>query len=70
MIHCNETGVEFIKVYPMENVSQLMDITEQLSIRQNQQCNISVVFSNSIGSSKPYEQQFSKCCVNSNEVFG
>ena len=32
-------------------------------VPQNEQCTISIVFRNSIGSSNPYELKFSKCYV-------
>ena len=36
---------------------------ESVSVVKNQQCEINIVFSNNVGSSEPYEQEFSKCFI-------
>lgn len=63
-IQCNETDVynsttEVDYIY----VQKPANITGSVCVPQNEQCTISIVFINSIGSSNPYELKFSKCYV-------
>ena len=61
-IQCNETGIIFNTTYTMEPDSRPMDITEQLSIPQHQECNISALFMNANGSDL-FIMEFSKICL-------
>ena len=45
----------------MENTPTPMNITGSVSLPQNQQCNISIVFSNEAGSSEPFILAISQC---------
>ena len=48
----------------MDNTTQPMNITGSVSVPLNQQCNISIVFSNEAGSSEPFILAFGKYSVN------
>ena len=61
-IQCNETGIVFNTTYTVESDSRPTDITEQLSIHQHQECNISVLFINANGSDLSI-MEFSKICL-------
>ena len=46
---------------PSANVET--NITGSVSVVKDQQCKINIVFSNNVGSSEPYELEFSKCFI-------
>uniref|UniRef100_A0A1X7UT92 Fibronectin type-III domain-containing protein n=1 Tax=Amphimedon queenslandica TaxID=400682 RepID=A0A1X7UT92_AMPQE len=55
-VHCNDTSsIElYSSSFIIEYTKQPMNITGSVSVLLNQQCNISIVFSNSVGSSEPF----------------
>ena len=59
-VHCNDTGSIFSSSYLIEYAKQPNNITGLISVPQYQQCNISIVFSNEAGSSKPFILAFGK----------
>ena len=61
-IQCNETGIVFNTTYTVESDSRPTDITEQLSIPQHQECNISALFINANGSDL-FIMEFGKICL-------
>ena len=63
-VHCNETSGIFSSSYIVEYTKQPNNITGSVLVPQYQQCNISIVFSNEAGSSKPFILPFGKVvCV-------
>ena len=62
ILQCNETGIVFNTTYTVESDSRPMDITEQLSIPQYQECNISALFRNANGSDSSI-MEFCKICL-------
>ena len=68
-IQCNETGVVYFNTILVEYAHRPMNITGSVSVPQNEQCSLSVVFSNNNGSSEPFVLIFGKCPVNTTEVF-
>ncbi|XP_019859838.1 PREDICTED: uncharacterized protein LOC109588091 [Amphimedon queenslandica] len=53
-IQCTGTGVVYDNTILVEYAKRPMNITGLISVPQYQQCNITVVFSNEAGSSKPF----------------
>ena len=68
-IKCNETGVIYKNTTEVEYAHTPMNITGSVSVPQYEQCNISIVFSNNNGSSKPFIKTFGECSLNATEVF-
>ena len=58
-VQCNGTDIN--RTYLLEHAPR--NITGAVTVPQNQMCSLDIVFSNSNGSSKPYEISFSKCPV-------
>ena len=58
-IECNGTGV-YDNTTLVEYAKQPMNITGSVPVPLNQQCTITVVFSNSAGSSEPFILAFGK----------
>ncbi|XP_019854339.1 PREDICTED: uncharacterized protein LOC109583433 [Amphimedon queenslandica] len=60
IIWCNGAGVVYHSIeqvkylYPVENAPKPMNITGSASVPKNQQCNMSIAFSNGAGSSEPF----------------
>ena len=59
-IQCTGAGFVFNKIYLVDSATRPMNITGSVLLPQNQQCNISIVFSNGAGSSEPFILAFSK----------
>uniref|UniRef100_A0A1X7T3Q1 Fibronectin type-III domain-containing protein n=1 Tax=Amphimedon queenslandica TaxID=400682 RepID=A0A1X7T3Q1_AMPQE len=62
-IQCTGTGAVFANMYLVENTLVPINITGSVPVPLNQQCNITVVFSNEAGSSEPFILPFGKLCV-------
>ena len=62
IIKCNG-NVEYNDTTLVDNATQPMNITGLVSVPLNQQCTISIVFSNEAGSSEPFILAFSKYSV-------
>ena len=62
-IQCNGTGAVFNKIYLVKYATQPRNITGSVPVPLNQQCNISIVFSNEAGSSEPFTLAFGKYSV-------
>ena len=63
-VHCNETGGIYSSSYTIEYAKQQNNITGSVPVLQYQQCNISIVFSNEVGSSEPFILAFGQLvCV-------
>ena len=58
-IQCTGTVVQNI-IYLVQNAKQPMNITVSAPVPVNQHCTITIVFNNSVGSSEPFIQTFSK----------
>ena len=52
-IKCNGTEI-FTDTYSVQHAREPMNITGSVSVPQNQECILSVVFSNQVGSSEPF----------------
>ena len=61
-IKCNETDI-FTDAYEIQYAREPMNITGSVLVPQNQECILSIVFSNDVGSSEPFTLTFSKCDV-------
>ena len=59
-IQCTGTGVVYDNTTLVKYATPPINITGSVSLPQNQQCNISIVFSNGNGSSEPFIQPFGK----------
>lgn len=53
MIQCNEAIIT-TNTYLVEYSNQPLDINKTLTVPQNEQCSLSIVFSNAVGSSEPF----------------
>ena len=63
-ILCTESDdVVFASTYLVENTLTPMNITGSVPVPLNQQCKITVVFSNEAGISEPFILPFGKLCV-------
>ena len=69
-IQCNRTGVIYKDTTEVEHAHRPMDIMRSVSVPQYEQCNISIVFSNAVGSSEPFVLLFGECSVNVTKIFG
>ena len=71
IIWCNGAGVVYYSIeqvkylYLVENTPTPMNITGSVSVPKNQQCNMSIAFSNEAGSSEPFILVISKYLVQS-----
>ena len=68
-IKCSGTGVIYKDTTEVEYAHRPMDITGSVSIPQYEQCSLSVVFSNAVGSSELFIKTFGECPVYVTEVF-